>query len=330
MSNFTLRLAESAHFSLRSITMSYAKPVRRIAIVGTGLIGSGWTAHYLARGFDVVATDPAPHAEAALREYVGDAWALLARTGLAEGASLQRLHFEPDMRRALQDADFVQENGPERPDFKIRLFAEMDDATPTDSLIASSSSGITMDVMQSECRHPERCVVGHPFNPPHVVPLVEVVGGAKTSQAALDQAMSFYAQVGKKPILLRKALPGHVANRLQAALYREVAYLVQNDVLSVEDADAAVAYGPGLRWGVIGPTLQWHLGGGAGGIHHFVDHLMDGLFAQMKGLGQPELTPALRQTLIDGALRQAGGRSVAQLAAWENEVMAGALKLRGA
>ena len=310
--------------------MSYAKPIRRIALVGTGLIGSGWAAHYLARGFDVIATDPAPGAEAALRSFVDDAWGLLTRVGLADGASLDRLQFTPVMQEALRDADFVQESGPERPDFKIKLFADIDAATPVDSLIASSSSGITMDVMQSACAHPERCVVGHPFNPPHVVPLVEVVGGGKTSPAAIEQAMAFYAAVGKKPILLRKALPGHVANRLQAALYREVAYLVQEDVLSVEDADAAVCYGPGLRWGVMGPTLQWHLGGGAGGIQHFMVHLMDGLARRMEDLGSPDMTPALRQTLIDGALRQAGGRSVAELAAWENEVMFGMLKLRGA
>ena len=310
--------------------MSYAKPIRRIALVGTGLIGSGWAAHYLARGFDVIATDPAPGAEAALRSFVDDAWGLLTRVGLADGASLDRLQFTPVMQEALRDADFVQESGPERPDFKIKLFADIDAATPVDSLIASSSSGITMDVMQSACAHPERCVVGHPFNPPHVVPLVEVVGGGKTSPAAIEQAMAFYAAVGKKPILLRKALPGHVANRLQAALYREVAYLVQEDVLSVEDADAAVCYGPGLRWGVMGPTLQWHLGGGAGGIQHFMGHLMDGLARRMEDLGSPDMTPELRQTLIDGALRQAGGRSVAELAAWENEVMFGMLKLRGA
>lgn len=308
--------------------MSYAKPIRRIALVGTGLIGCGWAAHYLARGFDVVATDPGPGAEAALRQFVDDAWDLLTRVGLAAGASRDRLRFTPDLGEAVRDADFVQESGPERPDFKVKLFAEIDAATPVDSLIASSSSGITMDVMQSACVHPERCVVGHPFNPPHVVPLVEVVGGAMTSKAALDQAMAFYAAVGKKPILLRKALPGHVANRLQAALYREVAYLVQEDVLSVEDADAAVCYGPGLRWGVMGPTLQWHLGGGPGGIRHFMEHLMDGLARRMDDLGQPDMTPALRQTLIDGALRQTEGRSVAELAAWENEVMSGLLKLR--
>jgi carnitine 3-dehydrogenase len=310
--------------------MSYSKQVRRVAVVGTGLIGSGWAAHFLARGFDVVATDPAPGAQAALRKFVDGAWGMLSRVGLAEGASRDRLSFEPDLHRAVHDADFVQESGPERPDFKAKLFAEIDSATPTDSLIASSSSAITMDVIQALCAHPERCVIGHPFNPPHVVPLVEVVGGAKTSQAALDQAMSFYAAIGKKPILLRKALPGHVANRLQAALYREVAYLIQQEVVTVEEADIAVCYGPGLRWGVMGPTLQWHLGGGQGGIHHFAEHLLNGLFARMEALGRPELTPALRQTLIDGALRQAGGRSVEELAAWENDVMNGVLKLRSA
>ena len=309
--------------------MNYDKPIRRVAIVGTGLIGASWAAQYLAKGFDVVATDPAPTAEATLHKVVDDAWGLLTRVGLAEGASRDRLRFEPDMKRALSDADLVQENGPERAEFKIKLFADMDDATPVDSLLASSSSGLTMDVIQSGCKHPERCLIGHPFNPPHVVPLVEVVGGKKTAKAAIDQAMTFYASIGKKPILLNKALPGHVANRLQAALYREVAYLIQQEVLSVEDADIAVSFGPGLRWGVMGPTLQWHLGGGPGGIHHFAEHLMDGLWGHMQTLGDPKLTPELRQTLIDGALRQAGEHSVAELAARENDVMIGLLKLRG-
>src|SRR6185436_6978706 len=204
-----------------------------------------------------------------------------------------------------------------------------DAATPLDSLIASSSSGITMSVMQSACKHPERCVVGHPFNPPHIIPLVEVVGGAKTAPEAIKQAMAFYASIGKKPIYLRKELPGHVANRLQAALYREMLYLIEQGVLSVEDTDAAVCYGPGLRWGVMGQSLQWHLGGGAGGIQHFMDHLMDPLQGMMKALGTPNITPELKQTVIDGVAREAGGRSVEQLAQDENRVIIGALKLRG-
>lgn len=308
--------------------MSLDRPVRRIAIVGTGVIGASWAAYYLARGFDVVATDPAPGAEAILRNYVGDAWPALAKAGLAAGASRERLSFTSSMGQALADADLVQENAPERPEFKVKLFADMDAVTPTESIIASSSSGITMDVMQSKCKHPERCVIGHPFNPPHIIPLVEVVGGAKTSDAVIEQAMSFYASIGKKPIRLRKALPGHAANRLQAALYKEMLYLIQDGVLSVADADIAVSYGPGLRWGVMGQSLQWHLGGGAGGIHHFMDHLMDPLVGMMKDLKLPDVTPALKQTLIDKVLTEAQGHSVEQLAEAENDVLLGLLALR--
>jgi len=308
--------------------MSYDKPIRRVAIVGTGVIGASWAAQYLARGFDVVATDPAPNAEANLRKYVADAWPALTTVGLSPGASQDRLRFTVNMKEALAQADFVQENGPERPEFKIKLFADMDDATPPDSLIASSSSGITMSVMQSKCAHPERCVVGHPFNPPHIIPLVEVVGGTKTSREAIEQAMRFYAAIGKKAIHLRKELPGHVANRLQAALYREVAYLIQEGVLSVAEVDDAVSWGPGLRWGVMGPSLQWHVGGGAGGIKHFMEHLMDPLGGMMKTLGKPEITPALKKTIADGVLKEAADRSVEQLAKQENELLLDLLRLR--
>jgi carnitine 3-dehydrogenase len=308
--------------------MSYDKPIHRIAVVGTGVIGASWAAQYLARGFDVVATDPAPNAEANLRKYVDEAWEQLEEIGLSPGASRDRLSFTTDMKQALAQADLVQENGPERPDFKMKLFADMDDATPVDSLIASSSSGITPSVMQTKCKHPERVLVGHPFNPPHIIPLVEVVGGAKTSPEAVQQAMAFYASIGKKPIHLKKELPGHVANRLQAALYREMLYLIEQGVLSVEETDTAVCYGPGLRWGVMGQSLQWHLGGGAGGIKHFMDHLMDPLAGMMKALGTPNITPQLKQTIIDGVMREAAGRSVDQLAREENEVLIGLLKLR--
>jgi carnitine 3-dehydrogenase len=308
--------------------MSLNQPVQRIAIVGTGVIGASWAAYYLARGFDVVATDPGPQADTNLRNYVDDAWPLLTQVGLSKGASRDRLTFTPDMSRALAQADWVQENAPERPDFKIKLFAQMDEMTPPTSILASSSSGITMDVIQSGCKRPERCVIGHPFNPPHVVPLVEVVGGAKTSEATIERAMAFYASIGKKPVRLYKALPGHVANRFQAALYKEVLYLVQQGVLSVADADVAVCYGPGIRWGVMGPSLQWHVGGGQGGIQHFMEHLMDPLAGMMKTLGTPEITPQLKQTVVDAVLKEAGGRSVEQLAHEENAILTGLLKLR--
>ena len=308
--------------------MSFDKPIRRVAVVGTGVIGASWAAQYLARGLDVVATDPAPNAETNLRKYVDEAWELLEEIGLSAGASRDRLSFTEDMGQALAQADFVQENGPERPDFKMKLFADMDDATPVDSIIASSSSGITPSVMQSDCKHPERVIVGHPFNPPHIIPLVEVVGGTKTSPEAIQHAMRFYTSIAKKPIHLRKELPGHVANRLQAALYREILYLIEQGVLSVEETDTAVSYGPGLRWGVMGQSLQWHLGGGAGGIDHFMEQLMDPLAAMMKTLGNPEVTPELKQTIVDGVMREAAGRSVDELAQKENEVIIGLLKLR--
>jgi 3-hydroxyacyl-CoA dehydrogenase len=308
--------------------MSSIEPIQRIAIVGTGVIGASWAAYYLAHGFDVIATDPGPNAEANLRKYVDDAWETVIAFGLSSGASRDRLHFTTDMKEALAAADFVQENAPERPDFKIKLFADMDDATPPDSIIASSSSGITPSVMQSKCKRPERVLVGHPFNPPHIIPLVEVVGGTKTSPEAVQRAIAFYASIGKKPILLNKELPGHVANRLQAALYREVMYLIQNGVLSVADADDAVSYGPGLRWGVMGPSLQWHLGGGAGGIKHFMDHLMDPMAALIKSLGTPDVTPELKKTIADGVLQEAGDHSPEQLAQEENELLLGLVRLR--
>jgi carnitine 3-dehydrogenase len=304
------------------------KPVERVAIVGTGVIGASWAAYYLAHGFDVIATDPGPNAEVNLRKYVDDAWESLSTIGLSADASRDRLRFTADMKEALAAADFVQENAPERPDFKIKLFADLDDATPPDSIIASSSSGITMDVIQSGCKRPERCVIGHPFNPPHIIPLVEVVGGAKTSEQTIERAIAFYAAIGKKPVRLYKALPGHVANRFQAALYKEVLYLVQQGVLSVEDADTAISYGPGLRWGVMGPSLQWHLGGGPNGIHHFMEHLMPPLAGMIKALSTPDVTEGLKQSVVDGVTKEAGARSVDELAKRENEVLVGLLALR--
>jgi len=309
--------------------MASGKPVRRIAIVGTGVIGASWAAEFLARDFDVVATDPAPNAEANLRKYIDAAWPALTTMGLTKKASRERLSFTADMKKALSDADLVQENGPERPDFKIKLFADMDAATRADSIIASSSSGITMSVMQSACKHPERCVIGHPFNPPHLIPLVEVVGGAKTSPETIRRAMDFYASIGKKPIHLRKEVVGHVANRLQAALYREVVYLIEQGVLDVADSDTAVCWGPGLRWGVMGPNMLFHLGGGEGGIQHFMEHLAGPMASWWKDLGTlTELSPQTKQNIVDGVAQEAEGQSVDQLAEIRDEVLLGLLQLR--
>lgn len=294
--------------------MANSKEIRNVAIVGTGVIGASWAALYLARGLDVVATDPAPNAEANLRKYIDNAWKDLEVIGLSPGASRDRLKFTLDMKIALADADLVQENGPERKEFKIQLYADMDAATRPDAIIASSSSGLTMSVMQSNCKHPERCVIGHPFNPPHVIPLVEVVAGAKTSPETVERVIEFYSSIGKKPIHVRKEVVGHVANRLQAALYREIVYLIEQGVLDVADSDAAVCWGPGLRWGVMGPGLLFHLGGGAGGIQHFMEHLSGPMASWWKDLGTiTDFTPEIKQTIIDGVQQEAGKRSIEEL-----------------
>src|SRR3954452_22527904 len=227
--------------------MSNNKPICRVAIIGTGVIGASWTALFLAKGLDVIATDVAPDAQTSLRRFVKAAWPALERLGLAPGASQSRLSFTRDMSAAVKSADFVQENGPERIDFKQKLYRQLNELLSPDVIIASSSSGLTMSEIQSACQlHPERCVIGHPFNPPHLVPLVEIVGGAKTSRSTIERADEFYTSIGQRTVRVNKEMPGHVANRLQAALSREIYYLVAEGVVSAADVDTALSWGPGL------------------------------------------------------------------------------------
>ena len=309
--------------------MSTTKPIGRVAIIGTGVIGASWTALFLAKGLEVVATDIAPNAEATLKSFIATAWPALKRLGLAPGASQSKLTFTPDVAEAVRGVGLVQENGPERIDFKIKLYAQLDELLPPDVIIASSSSGLTMSEIQSGCRsHPERCVIGHPFNPPHLIPLVEIVGGAKTSEESIQRALQFYADLGKQPVRLRKELPGHVANRLQAAIMREVYYLVSESVLSAADADTALSWGPGLRWGIMGNMLLNHLGGGPGGIEHFFHQFVGPITAWWKSLGQPELTPEVQKRLIDSVHAEVGSRTIEELEAERDQVLLGLLELR--
>ena len=286
--------------------------VSRVAVLGTGTIGTSWAAYFLARGLEVSASDPAPDAEAFLRRFVEAAWPTLEHLGLAPGADPSRLRFHPDPVAAVDGAQWVQENGPEREAIKVDLFRRIGDALPAEAVIASSSSTLLVSRMQALCRHPERVVLGHPFNPPHLIPLVEVVGGARTSPEAVDRAMAFYAAIGKYPIRLHKEMPGHVSNRLQAAVWREAAYLVERGVVSVADVDAAIAQGPGLRWAIMGPVLTYHLGGGAGGLRYLMDHI--GVDTLWESLGQPAMTPELEERLIAGVEAETGGRPVPELA----------------
>ena len=306
-----------------------SKTIRRVAIIGTGVIGASWTALFLAKGLEVTATDVAPNAEATLKRFIEAAWPALKRLGLAPGASQSKLTFTADLAAAVRGVDLVQENGPERIDFKKKLYGQLDELLPPDVIIASSSSGLTMSEIQSgAASHPERCVIAHPFNPPHLVPLVEIVGGAKTSEETIERASEFYTALGKQTVRLRKEVPGHVANRLQAALAREVYYLVAEGVVSVTDVDKALCWGPGLRWGIMGQVMLNHLGGGEGGIEHFFQQFTGPMTAWWKVLGSPELTPDLQRKLIDGVHAEAGARSVDELAAERDEVLLGLLELR--
>ena len=306
-----------------------SREIRRIAVIGTGVIGASWTALFLAKGLDVNATDVAPGAEERLREFIAEAQPALERLGITGPKGAGRLAFFPDVEDAVAGVDLVQENGPERIDFKQALYARLDELLPADVIVASSSSGLTMSAIQTACkRHPERCVIGHPFNPPHLIPLVELVGGQQTSAETITRLSAFYTALGKRTIRLNKEVPGHVANRLQAALWREVAYLVSEGVVDVADADTAVCWGPGLRWGVMGPNLLFHLGGGRGGIEHFFDQFTGPMTAWWKVLGQPTITPELRRTIVEGVNDVVAGRSIEQLSVERDELLLGLLALR--
>ncbi len=276
------------------------------------------------------ATDPMPGAEDKLRKTVTGHWPTMEKLGLAAGASPDRLTFYPELEAALQGADFVQENGPEREDLKIELFRRMDAALPAHVVLASSSSGLLMSRVQAACAHPGRVVLGHPFNPPHMIPLVEVIGGEQTSQQAVDTAMAFYAAIGKRPIHPRKEVKGHIANRLQAALWREAFHLVDQGVASVSDIDTAIAYGPGLRWALMGPFLNLHLSGGEGGIRHLLDHLGPPIESWWADLGTPSITEELKQKITTGVQEELQGRQSELLEPERDHLLIGLIDAKAA
>jgi carnitine 3-dehydrogenase len=289
--------------------------VRTVACIGAGVIGGGWVAHFLARGYRVLAWDPAPDAAEKLTRLVGNAWPALTELGLADGASQANLTVVPTLVDAVAEAGFVQESAPEDLDLKRRLLAEIDAATPAGVVIASSTSGYSMSEMQVDAATPERLVVGHPFNPPYLIPLVEVVGGRLTEAWATSWAADFYRHVGKSVITMENELPGFIANRLQEALWREALHMVANGEATVEQIDTAITDGPGLRWPAQGPLLTFHLAGGEGGMAHMLDHFGPSLKSPWTRLEAPELTPKLRNAMVDGCDAEAAGRSIAELVA---------------
>ncbi|MFF2227931.1 3-hydroxyacyl-CoA dehydrogenase NAD-binding domain-containing protein [Streptomyces globisporus] len=289
--------------------------VRRVACVGAGVIGGGWAAHFLARDYDVTAWDPAPDAAVRLRRLIAAAWPALEQLGLADGASQDRLTVTATHEEAVAEAQFVQESAPEKLDLKRDLLARLDAGAPAGTVIASSTSGYPMTDMQTEAADPGRLVVGHPFNPPYLIPLVEVVGGERTDPAAVEWASRFYEVAGKSVITMDREVPGFIANRLQEALWREALHMVANGEATVAEIDASITEGPGLRWAVMGPMLTFALAGGEGGMAHMLDHFGPSLKSPWTRLEAPELDRALYEAVVAGCDEAADGRSIADLVA---------------
>ena len=287
--------------------------VRRVAVVGTGLIGSGWAAQFLARGLEVIARDLDPAAEPKLRASVDAAWPALQRGGLSAGASRERLSFVRDLESAVATADFVQESVPEVEELKVELLARSDAAAPEPVLIASSSSGLLPTRLQARCRWPGRIVIGHPFNPVYLLPLVEVLGGEHTHETSIDRALTFYRWLGKHPLRVRREIEGYIADRLQEAMWREALHLVADGVATTAEIDAAILDGPGLRLAIMGPCLTFHLAGGRGGMEHMLEQFGPALSLPWTRLQAPALTDTLRDRMIDGTRDQAEGTTLEAL-----------------
>jgi carnitine 3-dehydrogenase len=300
----------------------------RVAVVGGGTIGSGWAAHFLRMGLDVRAWDPAPGFDERMRDAVARAWPTLADLGLRAGASPDRLTFAGSLADAVADATFVQESSPERIDQKLALFADLDASAPPDTILASSTSALPMTAIQARCSRPERTVVGHPFNPPYLIPLVEVVGGAQTSAATVERACAFYAANGKEVVRLEREVHGFIANRLQEAMWREMLHMIAAGEATFDQIDRAIVHGPGLRWAVAGPGLVYHLAGGAGGMAHCLEAFGPAEDEPYCRMDPPPMTDQLRAALIDGADAEAGGRPVAELERIRDESIVRVLQAR--
>ena len=303
-----------------------ASEVRRVAIIGTGVIGAGWAARCLARGIEVVASDPAPGAEGRLRESVANAWPALRRLSLAPGADPARLDFTAESEEAVAAADFVQESAPEDEALKRELLARLDAAAPPGAVIASSSSGLLPTRLQADCARPERVVVGHPFNPVYLLPLVEVLGGEATAPETIARASAFYRSLGMRPLKVRREVEGYISDRLQEALWREALHMVAEDVASTEEIDDAIVYGPGLRWAFMGPCLTFHLAGGESGMAHMLEHFGPALKRPWTKLAAPELTQELIRRMVEGTEGQAAGRSVKELERLRDDCLIGIMQ----
>jgi len=293
--------------------MTVPDQVKRVAVLGAGTIGASWTAWFLSRGMQVAVYDPNPAAADYVRRFVANAWPTLAQLGMTADASPDAWSFTTVAADAVRGVAFVQENAPERLEIKHRLYAEIAGVLPVDAILASSSSGLMMSDLQRGCPAAPRMAIGHPFNPPHLIPLVEVVGGRETAADTVAWCVDFYRCIGKRPIRLRKEAAGHLANRLQAALWREAVSAVATGLASVEDVDTAITAGPGLRWAIFGPHMTFHLGGGEGGMPHLLAQFKPAFEAWWRTMETPALSDAVCRQIIDGVNAEANGRDTASL-----------------
>ncbi|WP_430176788.1 3-hydroxyacyl-CoA dehydrogenase NAD-binding domain-containing protein [Peribacillus simplex] len=287
--------------------------IKKVTVVGTGVIGNGWISRFLSQGYDVVATDIAENAELHMRQSIEKSWPVLEKQGLAEGAFKDRLKFEPDLAKAVADADLIQENVPEREALKRKILAEIDRFSKPEAIIASSTSGLKPSTLQEDCQRPDRVIVAHPFNPVYLIPLVELVGGKDTSPEIIKISEQFYQSIKMKPLVLSTEVEGHVADRLMEAIWREALHLINDGVATTEEVDTAIIYGPGLRWALMGPLLTLHLAGGEQGMRHMLKQFGPSLKAPWTKLVAPELTNELTNQLIEGCEAQTTGHSIADL-----------------
>lgn len=301
--------------------MTYITHINTFAALGSGVIGSGWVARALAHGLDVVAWDPAPGAEAALRQRIANAWPALVKQGLAAGAAQSRLRFVATIEDCVRDADFIQESAPERLELKLELHARISAAAKPDALIGSSTSGLLPSEFYEGATHPERCVVGHPFNPVYLLPLVEVVGGQRTAPEAVQAAIAVYESLGMRPLHVRKEVPGFIADRLLEALWREALHLVNDGVATTSEIDDAIRFGAGLRWSFMGTFLTYTLAGGDAGMRHFMNQFGPALKLPWTYLPAPELTDTLIDDVVAGTSAQLGERSIGALERYRDDCL---------
>ena len=304
-----------------------SSPALQIGLVGTGVIGASWAALFLARGHHVRAFDPAPQSSEMTRAYIDRAWAQLeALDAVVAGARSGNISFVASPEEAVEGAAFIQESVPERLPLKLETFQRIEPCLSADAIVATSASGLLIKDMQDGWKDPSRFLLGHPFNPPHLIPLVELLGNEKTDPAAIDKAAAFYESCGKVTIRVMKEVPAHVANRLQAALWREAIHLVAEGVASVEDVDKAVTAGPGLRWSVMGPHMLFGLGSGGGGIEEFCNRYSDSFHRWWDSLGTPHLDADVITRLAEGLREEEAGRSFEELSALRDKRLIAALR----